>query len=90
MAWRMNTSRAALDRLLDPANPSVTLQTQKGPHLCLESVCKSNWCDFWGQCKSIVSSNPILSASPKLLRRFEGAFCFAVHPHIYLREIRDA
>ncbi len=27
MARRMNTSRAALDRLLDPANPSVTLQT---------------------------------------------------------------
>jgi hypothetical protein len=23
----MNTSRAALDRLLDPGNPSVTLQT---------------------------------------------------------------
>jgi antitoxin HicB len=27
MAQRMNTSRAALNRLLDPANPSVTLQT---------------------------------------------------------------
>ncbi len=27
MARRMNTSRAALDRLLDPANVSVTLQT---------------------------------------------------------------
>jgi hypothetical protein len=27
MAKRMNTSRAALDRLLDPGNPSVTLQT---------------------------------------------------------------
>jgi len=27
MAGRMKTSRAALDRLLDPANPSVTLQT---------------------------------------------------------------
>ena len=27
MARRMNTSRAALDRLLDPSNPSVTLQT---------------------------------------------------------------
>jgi hypothetical protein len=27
MARRMNTSRAALDRLLDPANASVTLQT---------------------------------------------------------------
>lgn len=27
MARRMNTSRAALDRLLDPANPSITLQT---------------------------------------------------------------
>ena len=27
MAQRMNTSWAALNRLLDPANPSVTLQT---------------------------------------------------------------
>jgi antitoxin HicB len=27
MARRMNTSRAALDRLLDPGNTSVTLQT---------------------------------------------------------------
>lgn len=27
MANRMNTSRAALERLLDPANPSVTLST---------------------------------------------------------------
>jgi antitoxin HicB len=27
MAGRMNTSRAALDRLLDPGNASVTLQT---------------------------------------------------------------
>ncbi len=27
MARRMQTSRSALDRLLDPANPSVTLQT---------------------------------------------------------------
>ncbi len=27
MARRMNTSRAALDRLLDPDNPSVTLVT---------------------------------------------------------------
>jgi len=27
MARRMETSRAALDRLLDPGNPSVTLQT---------------------------------------------------------------
>ncbi len=27
MARRMHTSRAALNRLLDPANPSVTLQT---------------------------------------------------------------
>ncbi len=27
MAARMNTSRAALERLLDPANPSVTLAT---------------------------------------------------------------
>ena len=27
MARRMNTSRSALERLLDPDNPSVTLQT---------------------------------------------------------------
>ena len=27
MSRRMNTSRAALERLLDPANPSITLQT---------------------------------------------------------------
>lgn len=27
MAKRMNTSRSSLDRLLDPANPSITLQT---------------------------------------------------------------
>ncbi len=27
MSRRMNTSRAALDRLLDPANRAVTLQT---------------------------------------------------------------
>jgi antitoxin HicB len=27
MAKRMQTSRSALDRLLDPSNPSVTLQT---------------------------------------------------------------
>ena len=27
MARRMKTSRATIDRLLDPANPSVTLQT---------------------------------------------------------------
>ena len=27
MARRMETSRSALDRLLDPDNPSVTLQT---------------------------------------------------------------
>lgn len=27
MALKMNTSRASLNRLLDPSNPSVTLQT---------------------------------------------------------------
>jgi DNA-binding Xre family transcriptional regulator len=27
MAQRMQTSRSALDRLLDPSNPSITLQT---------------------------------------------------------------
>ena len=29
MAERMNTSRSALNRLLDPENPSVTLQTME-------------------------------------------------------------
>ena len=29
LAKRMNTSRASLERLLDPANESVTLQTMK-------------------------------------------------------------
>lgn len=29
MAQKMNTSRAALNRLLDPENPSVTLQTMQ-------------------------------------------------------------
>jgi len=33
MARRMNTSRAALDRLLDPGNASVTLQT----------LCRAAW-----------------------------------------------
>jgi len=34
MAFRMQTSRAALNRLLDPHNPSVTLQTlQKAAHV---------------------------------------------------------
>jgi len=31
LARRMNTSRAALDRLLDPDNPSVTLHTPLHP-----------------------------------------------------------
>lgn len=44
MAKRMQTSRAALDRLLDPENESVTLQTLQraaqsvGKHLRLELV----------------------------------------------------
>ncbi len=44
MAKRMNTSRAALDRLLDPRNESVTLHTLEraaqsvGKHLRLELV----------------------------------------------------
>jgi antitoxin HicB len=44
MARRMNTSRAALDRLLDPGNASVTLQTLSraahavGRHLRIELV----------------------------------------------------
>lgn len=44
MARRMNTSRAALDRLLDPGNTSVTLQTLTraaqavGRHLRVELV----------------------------------------------------
>ncbi|MCJ7624173.1 MAG: helix-turn-helix domain-containing protein [Anaerolineaceae bacterium] len=36
MAERMNTSRAALDRLLDPANKSVTLQTLQSAARALE------------------------------------------------------
>ena len=36
MAERMNTSRAALNRLLDPANKSVTLQTLESAALALE------------------------------------------------------
>jgi len=35
MAERMHTSRAALDRLLDPANVSVTLQTLERAALAL-------------------------------------------------------
>jgi antitoxin HicB len=44
MARRMNTSRAALDRLLDPGNASVTLETLSraahavGRHLRIEPV----------------------------------------------------
>jgi antitoxin HicB len=44
MAARMNTSRAALDRLLDPENESVTLHTLQraahslGKHLRVELV----------------------------------------------------
>jgi antitoxin HicB len=44
MARRMNTSRAALDRLLDPGNASVTLETLSraahavGRHLRIELV----------------------------------------------------
>ena len=36
MAERMNTSRAALNRLLDPANKSVTLQTLESAAIALE------------------------------------------------------
>ena len=36
MARRMNTSRASLDRLLDPENKSVTLQTLERAALALE------------------------------------------------------
>lgn len=36
MASRMKTSRAALDRLLDPANKSVTLQTLESAAHALE------------------------------------------------------
>ena len=35
MARRMETSRAALDRLLDPDNPSVTLQTLQSAAIAL-------------------------------------------------------
>jgi DNA-binding Xre family transcriptional regulator len=36
MAERMKTSRAALNRLLDPSNKSVTLQTLESAALALE------------------------------------------------------
>jgi antitoxin HicB len=36
MAERMKTSRASLNRLLDPANKSVTLQTLESAALALE------------------------------------------------------
>jgi len=36
MAERMRTSRASLNRLLDPANKSVTLQTLESAALALE------------------------------------------------------
>lgn len=36
MAKRMNTSRAALNRLLDPSNKSVTLQTLERAALALD------------------------------------------------------
>ncbi|MEA2008508.1 MAG: helix-turn-helix transcriptional regulator [Chloroflexota bacterium] len=36
MAQRMNTSRASLDRLLDPENKSVTLHTLESVALALE------------------------------------------------------
>jgi hypothetical protein len=35
MAEKMNTSRSALDRLLDPANASITLQTLERAALAL-------------------------------------------------------
>lgn len=35
MAEKMRTSRSALDRLLDPANPSITLQTLERAALAL-------------------------------------------------------
>ncbi len=35
LARQMNTSRSALDRLLDPTNPSVTLQTLERAALVL-------------------------------------------------------
>ena len=44
MAMRMNTSRSALDRLLDPGNDSVTLKTLQnaasaiGAHLEMKLV----------------------------------------------------
>ena len=46
MAWRMRTSRSALDRLLDPDNDAITLTTlQKAAtvvkrHIRLELVCR--------------------------------------------------
>ena len=38
LARRMNTSRAALDRLLDPENPSVTLLTLENAALALNKT----------------------------------------------------
>jgi len=35
MASRINTSRSALDRLLDPDNNSVTLKTLQNPALAI-------------------------------------------------------
>jgi len=43
MARRMNTSRAALDRLLDPGNASVTLQTLTRAHTLSAAICASSW-----------------------------------------------
>jgi antitoxin HicB len=43
MARRMNTSRAALDRLLDPGNVSVTPQTLSRAALLSAVICASSW-----------------------------------------------
>jgi transcriptional regulator with XRE-family HTH domain len=46
MARRMNTSRAALDRLLDPGNASVTLQTLCRAAHAIGRDFGSNWCEL--------------------------------------------
>jgi hypothetical protein len=47
MARRMNTGRAALDRLIDPGNASVTFQTLKTTSLPLNKLLGSGWIGFY-------------------------------------------
>jgi antitoxin HicB len=43
MVRRINTSRAALDRLLDPNNASVTLQTLTRAARAVGVICALSW-----------------------------------------------